>query len=149
MSRAIVLAALLLAWPAAAQEVGVMLGSWHSVRSACDDWTDGKGCEAANPGVFWRSPAGWLTGAYRNSVGRASVFGGRVWTLAERGRLRGELAALAATGYPAAPVVPVVSPLVALRVGERARIRAGWLPRLGEVNPTHVVYLSIGWEVKP
>jgi hypothetical protein len=142
------LIALLLAPAAAqAQEIGAMVGSWHSAPSACDQWTRGRGCESWNPGLFWRSSDGWIGGAYRNSVGRPTAFAGRVWTLAERGPIAGEVAAMAATGYPAAPVVPIASPLLAVRASDRATVRLGWIPRVGRWNPTHVVYLSVGWRI--
>jgi len=143
----VMVVALLLVAPAAAQEIGVMIGSWHSAPSACDRWTRGRGCEPWNPGIFGRSSTGWIAGGYRNSVGRPTVFAGRVWTLAERGPDAAEVAAMAATGYPAAPVVPVASPLLAVRASDRATVRIGWIPRAGRWNPTHVIFLSVGFRI--
>lgn len=123
--------------------VGVHLGSWHSNNDACRADNGGRPCNNANPGAYARTADGWVLGGYHNSVNRPTFYVGRSWTLAARGRASLEVAALAATGYPAAPVVPLVTPTAALRLTDRSAVRLAYLPRFGKWNETHVLHLSV------
>ena len=106
--------------PAAAAEptIGVHLVSWHSNPDACRGYINGP-CNNTNPGLYVRTSGGWVAGGYYNSVERPTVYVGRSWTLAERGRASLDVAALAATGYPAAPVIPLVTPTAAWATSTR------------------------------
>lgn len=121
--------------------IGVHLGSVHSSPDACRAGS-GRPCNDANPGAYLRSGP-WVVGGYHNSVSRPTVYAGRSWPLASLGPLSLDVAALAATGYPAAAVVPLVTPTAAWRVADRASVRLSYLPRLGRWNETHVLHLSV------
>ena len=80
--------------------VGLHLASVHiPARSAYNN---------VNPGVYYRSDAGWTTGAYRNSLSKTSVYAG--YTL-QYGRFG--LTAGGATGYQQT-VQPLLVPSVSL-----------------------------------
>lgn len=124
------------------QAVGVHTVSWHSNGDACRADTGGRACNNTNPGAYVRLADGWVAGGYHNSVNKPTFYVGRSWSIAQRGRASLEVAALAATGYPVADVVPLITPTVALRVTDRGAVRLSYLPRLGKWNETHVVHLS-------
>jgi len=87
-----------------ADTVGVHLVSAHQ----------GGGYNNVNPGVFYRTDSGWTAGAYHNSVSKLSVYAGRTWGYGRLGLTLG-----LATGYPLAPVVPVIAPSVYIGAGFR------------------------------
>ncbi len=133
-----------LAAPAAAQvqAIGVHTASWHSNGDVCRADNGGRPCNNTNPGAYLRFAGGWVAGAYHNSINKPTFYVGRSWSIAQRGRASLEVAALAATGYPVADVVPLVTPTAAVRLTERAAVRLSYLPRLGKWNETHVFHLS-------
>lgn len=118
--------------------VGVHLASWHSNPQACGAMQ----CQNDNPGVYVRAGP-WAVGGYRNSVGETTFYAGRRWQLLRRGRGGVEVAALLATGYPGAAVVPLIAPAATWRLTDHAVLRVSYLPRLGRWNPTHVLHLSL------
>lgn len=121
--------------------VGFHAGSWHSNRSAC--WSAGlEKCRQYNPGMYVQTAGGWLVGGYQNSVDRPTFYAGRILWRAQRGPVSIDLAGVLATGYPAAKLVPLVTPTVGLRVSPRVALQVGYLPRLGRVNPTHVLHFG-------
>jgi hypothetical protein len=124
---------------------GMHLGSWHSNQDACFGQIRAD-CNNANPGGYLRRD-GWVVGGYYNSIKRPTVYAGRIWELGSRGRLSFDLGAVLATGYEAAPVVPLATPTVGLELGKGWRARVLYLPRVGDVSPTHVLHLSIEREL--
>ena len=80
------------------------------------------GHQGFNPGVYLRQPSGFTAGLYRNSCSAASAHVGWTWQTADQ---RWALTAGAVTGYPAAPLLPVLVPSV--RIGLPA---PGWDARL-------------------
>lgn len=118
-------AGLLAGAPAAAAEVeavGLHVGSWHSNAQACASAGLAR-CNNVNPGALVQLRGGWLVGGYFNSVNRPTVYAGRRWTLAQGERAGLDAVLLAATGYPAAPVVPVPALVGRWRVSRRANCR--------------------------
>lgn len=133
--------------PACAQslhvvEVGAHLASWHSNRTACASrWL--KKCQQANPGLWVETAGGWVFGGYANSLERTTYYAGRSFWRAERGRFSVELVGVLATGYDAAPIVPLVTPVGRVEIGRGYGLTVGYLPRIGKANPTHVFHFGI------
>lgn len=82
--------------------------------------------QSVTPGVYVQSACGPTAGAFRNSYGRASAYAGWTWTT-DDGRFA--LTAGAVTGYPAAPVLPLLVPSTRLQLGEGLSARLALLPR--------------------
>lgn len=122
--------------------VGFHAGSWHSNRAACESAGLAQ-CRQYNPGLYVQTAGGWLVGGYQNSVDRPTFYAGRILWHAQRGPVSIDLAGVLATGYPAAKLVPLVTPTVGLRVSPRVALQVGYLPRLGRVNPTHVLHFGM------
>lgn len=72
------------------------------------------GFETVTPGAYVTCDNGATFGAYRNSIGRPSLYAGHTW---QRGRFA--LSAVALTGYPLAPVVPGLIPSVSFGLGAK------------------------------
>src|SRR5687768_5347830 len=74
MAHMILVAALIaasaFASPAAAGTVRLHLGSIHFPQRDFNN---------SNPGLYYRSDAGWTAGAYRNSLRRTSAYAGHTW----------------------------------------------------------------------
>lgn len=69
--KATILAAMLAcAFSAHAATVGVHLGSYHPGRPDLNP---------VNPGLYYRSDAGWTVGGYYNSIRRPSFYAGRTF----------------------------------------------------------------------
>ena len=122
--------------------VGLHLGAWHSDPTACQPVL--TRCESITPGAYIQTAGGWLAGGYRNSLGRPTVYAGRILWHWQRGGWALDVAGVLATGYPAAAVVPLVTPTVTRwdRAG-RWGVSVGYLPRLGRANPTHVLHFEL------
>lgn len=116
----------------------ILAGSWHSRPSACVA-SSGAPCRGANPGLLLETEKGWIVGGFRNSLGRGSAAAGRRWALAQGERAGLDFVALAATGYAAAPVVPVVGLAGRWRVAHRAEVFALAIPPAGKISDTAVV----------
>jgi hypothetical protein len=123
--------------------VGFHAGSWHSNRSACESAGLAE-CRQYNPGAYVQTAGGWLVGGYQNSVDRSTFYAGRILWHAQRGPLSLDLAGVLATGYPAAKVVPLVTPTLGIRIAPRVALQVGYLPRLGKINETHVLHFGVG-----
>lgn len=121
--------------------VGFHAGSWHSNRAACLS-AGLEQCRQNNPGAYIQTAGGWLLGGYQNSVNKPTFYAGRILWRAQRGPVSLDLAGVLATGYPAAKLVPLVTPTLGIRVSRRVALQIGYLPRLGRVNPTHVLHFG-------
>ena len=109
--------------------VGLHLASVHiPARSAYNN---------VNPGVYYRSDAGWTAGVYHNSLSRASVYAG--YTL-EYGRFG--LTAGGATGYQQ-PVQALLVPSVALFTYQGVTTRIAYVPRVEKRIESHVLHLMV------
>lgn len=103
--------------------------------------------EGFNPGIGIRVPnkRAFLTaGAYRNSLGRGTVYGGVGYTVAQANRVSFNVLAGLATGYEV-PVAPMLLPEVAVSFG-RWQGMLTWIPPVhaGEVNVDSAVAVSVG-----
>lgn len=116
----------------------ILAGSWHSRPSACVA-ASGAPCRGANPGLLLETEKGWLVGGFRNSLGRPSAAAGRRWALAQGERAGLDFVALAATGYAAAPVVPVAGLAGRFRVASRVELFVLAIPPAGKLSDTAVV----------
>lgn len=130
MARLFFVAALLAAGafapPAAAGTIGVHLGSIHFPQRDFNN---------ANPGLYYRSEAGWTAGAYRNSLRRTSAYAGHTW---QWDRLA--LTAGGVTGY-ADKLQPLLVPSFAFLRSERLSLRVAFIPRIEKRIESHVLHL--------
>lgn len=126
----------LLATSANADTVGIHIASWHSEQ----------GLNNINPGLYYRTDAGWTAGAYCNSESRSARFpdASRCQVSAYAGRSFEvgpfTLTAGVITGY-AMGTVPMVLP--SLKLGQ---LRIGFVPKVGPNTGSHVV--SAMWETE-
>lgn len=103
------------------------------------------GMQGFNPGLYLRQDSGLTVGAYRNSYGRASAYAG--WTF-ETADKRFALTVGAVSGYPAAPLMPVVVPSVRFALGQASgegawAVRVSLLPKPPKEGSAAGVHLSI------
>lgn len=104
------------------------------------------GYDNGNLGLAHRWRNGVVVGAFHNSYGRASAYGGWLWTLDARGRWSVFLGA--ATGYgdtgERMPIAPVVAPSFRAAVTDDLGLRLSWFmdPREGAAQ---VIHLSFEW----
>lgn len=125
--------------------IGVHVGSWHSNPAAC--YVDSGGpCNNDNPGGYVRLDNKWVVGGYYNSVERPTVYAGRIWDVGAKGPVSLALGGVLATGYHY-PIVPLVTPVVSLRLTDRWQARVLYLPRLPRFNPTHVASLALEYRL--
>lgn len=92
-----------------------------------------------NTGLGYRSPEGWMLGAYRNSIGKPSVYAGREFAtnlLNEGGdhRLDAGLMLGGVTGY-GRPVTPAILPQLIYRMPEGRSLAATVVPPIKGVAP--------------
>lgn len=60
---------------------GSALGGWVlGVHVGTRHFPERAHLRDVNPGLYAISPGGWVAGACRNSLGRTSVYGGKVWS---------------------------------------------------------------------
>lgn len=98
------------------------------------------GFEPVNPGIYARSAEGFTAGAFRNSYGRLSVYGGMTWE-APGGHLA--LTAGLVTGYPGSTVYPLIAPSVRVGLGERYSARFTVLPKPPRGAGSAALHLSV------
>ncbi|KNZ33325.1 MAG: hypothetical protein AD742_06980 [Methylibium sp. NZG] len=118
----------LLAPCAHADTVGLHLASVHVPQRQFNN---------VNPGLYYRSDAGWTVGGYRNSLRRTSVYGG--YTL-EYGPLA--LTAGAVTGYQDA-VQAMLVPSLRLFTHEGVSARLAYIPRVEKRISSNVWHLMV------
>jgi hypothetical protein len=102
---------------AQAQTVGLHLGSVH----------ERAGFNNVNPGAYVRGADGWTVGAYRNSVRRLSVYGGRTWESPAWHGLSAAVTVGVVSGYTDT-VAALVVPSLAF-TAHRTALRVGIVPR--------------------
>ena len=108
---------------------------------------DAPGYESRTPGAGLICQDGdWsaLLGTYRNSVAKRSNYAGVAWQPLHIGQARIGGYAGAATGYPAARVVPVAGAVISYSLTQRSQIHALVIPKTS-VNPTTI---AISYSVK-
>lgn len=90
-----------------------------------------------NPGVYYRSEAGWTTGVYRNSLKRGTVYAGYTWQVGPAA-----LTAGAITGYGHG-VMPLLVPSLAVFTHEGVTARLAYIPRVEKRIGSHVLHLML------
>lgn len=119
--------------------VGFHLHTFHSShRNACASWKDGwdgwapyeHDCSDRTPGVYARFNDRWMVGYYRNSIQRASFYGGRTWRLLDRGWVQVEVTAGFLTGYKPGHVGPLLLPAVSFPIGQKTRLQVVPIPKI-------------------
>lgn len=90
-----------------------------------------------NPGIYYRSDAGWTAGIYRNSLSRGSVYGGYTW---EHGRFG--LTAGAVNGYGKG-VMALLVPSVKVFTHQGVTARVAYIPRVEKRIGSHVLHLML------
>lgn len=83
------------------------------------------GFSNVDPGIYVRSE-GWTGGIYRNSYRKISTYAGYTWET--EGTISFAVTVGAVTGYPAAPIMPLLVPSMAVHFGGDA-VRLGFVPR--------------------
>ncbi len=107
--------------------LGLHTATWHSANRSDID----QPYESRTPGVYMRTPGGLTVGHLSNSLGNRSTY--VAWTLPlassqthhRTGRITSaqasiDLTAGVITGYPTAPVMPLLTPSLSLRIGSIA-----------------------------
>jgi hypothetical protein len=123
------LAAAILPSVASAQVIGVHVASQHIPYK--------QRYNNLNPGLYYRTPEGWVGGFYLNSLTRTSLYVGR--TL-EHGKFAVTLAAV--SGYTH-PVQALVVPSVEVGEVAGARVRLAYIPRVEKRIGSHVLHLMV------
>lgn len=121
--------ALVLLAPAARSEtVGLHLASAHVPQRQFNN---------TNPGVYYRSDAGWTAGGYRNSLRRTSVYAGYTWEYRALA-----LTAGAVTGYQDT-LQPMLVPSLRLFTHGGFSARLAYIPRVEKRIESNVWHLMI------
>ncbi|MFM2056078.1 MAG: hypothetical protein RLY71_463 [Pseudomonadota bacterium] len=128
--------------PARAATLGVHTLSWHDQAQE-----NGAPYESRTPGVSLRLDGGATVGLLRNSLHRPSVLAGWTWSGDEARPVSLAFTAALMTGYPAAPVVPLLAPSVRLRLGERAALRLLVLPQWHPKQGASVLSAAVEWSL--
>lgn len=105
---------------------GLLLGpmmSYHFDRS--------KDFNEQNPGLGYMSEGGLLGGMYRNSYSKPSVYAGKQFSTPINGLLSAGLTVGGVTGYPAAPVLPMVVPELSANLGDSTKVALMLEPPVG------------------
>jgi len=102
---------------AQAQTVGLHLLSAHQKG----------GYHSVTPGLYIRSSNGLTAGIYRNSCGRISTYVGMTWE--HDAALSPAITIGAVTGYPSAPVMPLLVPSVAMKIEQNMSARLALIPK--------------------
>ena len=123
------LAALFMAHPARADTIGVHIGSHHMPAKDYNNF---------NPGMYYRTDAGWTFGGYRNSLRRNTFYAAYTWTFF--GFL--DVTTGGATGY-FAEVQPMVVPSVALFTYQGITPRIAYIPQVEKKIGAHVLHLMV------
>ena len=115
--------------------IGIHLATGHFGAPANLD------LQSVTPGVYLRSESGLTVGAFRNSVGRNSAYA--AWTWSTRDEVW-SITVGGATGYPKAPVTPLIIPSVRVSLG----VDSGWAARISYLpkpnkNGAHGLHLSL------
>jgi len=113
---------------AVAGTVGAHIGSVHIPQADFNN---------VNPGLYYRSDAGWTAGAYRNSLRRGSVYAGYTWQYSHFG-----LTAGAVTGYGHG-VMPLLVPSLVLFTHQAVTARVAYIPRVEKRIGSHVLHLML------
>jgi hypothetical protein len=85
-----------------------------------------------------------LLGTYRNSIAKRSNYAGLAWQPWRVGQVRTGLYAGAATGYPAAKVVPVAGAVLSYSLTQRSQVHTLVIPKTS-LNPAT---LAVSYSVK-
>lgn len=130
----------------AAPTVGLHTLTWHD-----KDRPEGGRYEWVTPGAYLRlgdAHGGPTVGVLRNSLARWGAYAGWTWSTDERAPLSAAFTAAGITGYPMAPVVPLLAPSLRLRVGDRAALRLITIPQWHPKQGASVASLALEWELQ-
>src|SRR5512143_2201799 len=127
--KMLILVLSLMSGAAAAQTVGLHIGSAHAHG----------GLNPVNPGLYVRGE-NWTAGTYYNSERRQSFYAG--YTIETSGRISFALTAGAVTGYHSRPVMPLLVPSVAVHFGNEA-VRIGIIPRPPVTGASAALHLMV------
>lgn len=108
--------------------IGLHIGSRHIPE---------KNYNNANPGIYYRTDAGWTAGIYRNSLDRTSVYAGYTWKF---GML--DVTTALVTGY-FNDVQPLLVPSISLFTYRGITPRVAYIPRVEKKIGSHVLHLMV------
>jgi hypothetical protein len=114
-----------------AQTIGLHLVSWH----------DKPGYNNTNPGLYLKTEKGYLIGTVKNSEGNQSYYMGRVFDYPINPRVSGSLTVGVISGYKVSPLLPLVTPSLAIRVNPSDSIRVSYLPKINK-SGSHALHMS-------
>lgn len=147
---AALLLTLLMATCGTAQAQAVTLGlhtlTWHDQARP-----EGGRFESVTPGLYARlggSHSGPTLGVLRNSLARWGLYAGWTWSTDERSPVSVAFTAAGVTGYPVAPVVPLLAPSLRLRIGDQAALRIITIPQWHPKQGASVASLALEWELQ-
>jgi len=100
------------------------MASYHFDRKA--------GFNERHPGLGLLSPEGWAFGAYKNSLGKTSVYGGKEFKRRILPGLDAGLQAGLVSGYPAAPVLPALIPQLIADLPMDQKLALMFMPPMGK-----------------
>lgn len=93
-----------------------------------------------NPGLYYRTDAGWTAGFYRNSLRDDSVYAGYTWNWRFLDITFGGV-----TGYTD-PVQILVVPSIAFPQTANVRMRLAYIPRVEKRIDSHVLHLMAEYQ---
>ncbi|HZE91316.1 MAG TPA: hypothetical protein VE029_06345 [Rhizobacter sp.] len=125
---AAILALSALAASARADTIGLHVASQHFPEKNFNNF---------NPGLYYRTDAGWTAGFYRNSLRRESVYGGYTWSYAGI-----ELTTGLVTGYQHKVQVLAV-PSLTLFTYKGVTPRLAYIPRVEKKVGAQVLHLML------
>lgn len=133
--------------PARAATLSVHTVSWHD-----QPHENGTPYESRTPGVSLRLASGATFGVLRNSLRHTSVYAGYTWSGDEARPLSLAFTAALITGYPAAPVVPLLAPSVRVGLGlgqgeQGAALRLLLIPKWHPKQGASVVSAAFEWSL--
>ena len=120
--------------------IGLHLGSAHLAPLP-----DQPKFNNSNPGVYVEMTNHVVVGAFHNSLRPTTAYVAYNFELAHAGPVAFGVVLAGATGYPAAPVVPLVLPYARLPITPRAALRVGYLPRT-RYTGAHVVHFMLEYK---
>lgn len=98
-----------------------------------------SGYEMATMGIYLKSPSGLTLGAYRNSYSRLSAYSAMTLSTED---CKWSITAGIVSGYPAAPIMPLLVPSRRFELDAKSHLRLSVLPKPPQHGQTTALHLS-------
>lgn len=122
---------------------GALILGLHLITGHADT-PPGVELHSRTPGIYVRMPSGATLGAYRNSHGSSSAYAGWTWSTADG---RWSITAGGVTGYPRAPVVPLLVPSLRIPITDDAALRLSALAKAHRDGAAGI-HLSVEFSIR-